>query len=369
MPDRAPVKIAIIGAGGWAQRAHIPSFLRCPDAHVVAICDVNLELARQVAERFHIAKVYRDYHELLDTEQVDVVDVCASALSHFEIASEAIKRRKSVLCEKPLATNLEQARSLQRLAEEAGVKTKMGFTYRYSPALRYFKELVEEGFVGQRYLFNGFEQNSQFINPKTPFRWNPSKDASRIMAGSLEEYAPHLIDIALWLMGDITEVTGKMRNFIPERNIRDIGKIMPINIEDATVWLADFEDGAIGTFQSSFIAIGGYPGMEVRVYGSKGAIVARLIEEFGIHETLSTATPDHPEYKLISIPDHFYPQGYSKEDHWVESYFGNLVRSFVREVLDNKMPEAGFGDGARAQEVEDAVYLSHLRGQTVRLPF
>jgi predicted dehydrogenase len=368
MSVRAPLRVAIIGAGGWAQKAHIPSFQKCEDARIVALCDANKDLAGKVANRFHIPHVYEDYQELLEKEEIDAVDVCASAVSHFEIASEAIRRKKSVLCEKPLAQNLEQARLLQSLAEKMGVKTKMGFTYRYSPALRYFKELVDEGFVGQKYLFNGFEQNSQFIDPKTPFRWNPAEDSSKIMTGSLEEYAPHLIDIALWLMGGITSVTGRMRNFVPERLIRDLGKSLPINIEDATVWLADFEDGAMGTFQSSFIAIGGYPGMEVRLYGSKGAIIARLVEEFSVHETVSIATPDRPEFRLREIPDRFYPNGFSKQDHWIELYFGNLVRSFVREVLENKIPEAGFADGARAQEVEDAVYLSHLNEQAVKLP-
>src|SRR5579872_6599907 len=120
MPIQAPLRVAIIGAGGWAQKAHIPSFLKCSDARVVAICDLNAELARQASDRFQIPRVYVDYRELLNNEEVDAVDVCSSALSHYEIASEAMKRGKAVICEKPLATNLEQARSLQRLAKEMG---------------------------------------------------------------------------------------------------------------------------------------------------------------------------------------------------------------------------------------------------------
>ena len=182
------------------------------------------------------------------------------------------------------------------------MKTKMGFTFRYSPAMRKMKELIEEDFIGEPYLINGFEQNSQFIRPTTPFRWNPNENSPDIIPGSLEEYAPHLIDIALWFFGDMTKVVGNMKNFVPQRLIKDKGRMMPINIEDASIWLAEFKNGAQGTFQSSFVAVGNYPGVEVRIFGSKGAIIARLVEEGGVSESLKTATSDQPEFREIEMP-------------------------------------------------------------------
>ena len=163
------------------------------------------------------------------------------------------------MCEKPLATNYEQARELMKKAASSKVRTKMGFTFRYSPALREVKELLDQGFIGQPYLFNGFEQNSQFINPMTPFRWTPRSDQIIVLPGSLEEYAPHLIDIALWFFGDVKRVVGNLRNVIPERYIRDKGMTMRINIEDTCVCLANFANGAQATLQSRLCRSGRLP--------------------------------------------------------------------------------------------------------------
>jgi len=361
------LRLGIIGAGHWAQTAHIPSFQKSERSKVLAICDENEDLARKVASQFKIPIVCKDYRELLNQSDVDAVDICSSAKSHFELASAAIQRRKPVLCEKPLAMNLNQARSLWDNALDAKVKTKMGFTFRYSPALRRMKELIKEGFIGQPYLFNGFEQNSQFISSETPFRWTPSENSLDIMPGSLEEYAPHLIDIALWLFGDISRVVGNMKNFIPERLIRDAGRVMPINIEDASIWLAEFKNGAQGTFQSSFVALGNYPGVEVRVFGSKGALIARLVEEGGITESLKTANRDDWEFKEIEVPWQLYHNG-GKNESWVDLYFRNLAQAFVFDILEDREPEATFLAGVKAQEVEDSVYLSHRERRWVDLP-
>jgi predicted dehydrogenase len=356
-----------VGAGSWSRKAHLPSYKKIGDAQVVAICDSNKALAEDAAWKFRIPKVYTDFHDLLEKESIDAIDICSSAKSHYELASAAIQRRKSVLCEKPLAMNLKEARSLWDSARAAKVKTKMGFTFRYSPALRRMKELIQEDFIGEPYLINGFEQNSQFIRATTPFRWNPKENSPDIIPGSLEEYAPHLIDIALWFFGDLTKVVGNMKNFVPQRLIRDRGRMMPINIEDASIWLAEFKNGAQGTFQSSFVAVGNYPGVEVRVFGSKGAIIARLVEEGGVTESLKTATPDQTEFREVEIPSRLYGVR-GKNEPWVELYFNNLVIAFVSDILEDREPEANFLAGVKAQEVEDAVYLSHRERRWVDLP-
>jgi predicted dehydrogenase len=368
LKERNRLRVAVVGAGHWAEVAHLPAFRRCKEAEVVAVCDKNLDRAKSLSDEFHVPVVSDDFVSVIERDDVDCVDICASAVSHYPIALEAIKNRKAFLCEKPLASTYDQAKTLLERAAAANVPTKMGFTYRYSPALRRVKELIDSGFVGDPYLFNGFIQNSQFINPDTPFRWNPDPESGAIMTGSLEEYAPHLIDIALWLIGDVTEVIGHMQNSIPKRMIRDAGRPMRINIEDSAVFLGRFANQAVGTFQSSFVAIGNYPGMEVRIYGSKGAIVARMVEEFGKGETLRLAKTDDVVFRDSRIPRRFYPKGRSPPRNWVELYFGNLINTFVNELIQGREPEANLLAGAKAQEVEEAVYQSHLKRTWIKLP-
>jgi predicted dehydrogenase len=230
------------------------------------------------------------------------------------------------------------------------------------------KELVDDGFIGKPFHLNGFEQNSQFINPNTPFRWNPDPSSDKIMPGSLEEYGAHLIDLALWMMGDLSAVVGQMRNAIPQRLIRDYGEVKPINVEDGCVWLGNFKNGALATFQTSFITIGGYPGIEIRLYGSRGALISRLVEEFGVTETLLAATPEKAEFQPQEIPDRLYPRGYERGESWVDLQFGNLIQHFVEEILTDKKPDGGFEDGAKSEEVASAVYESHLARRWVDLP-
>jgi predicted dehydrogenase len=357
-----PVKIGVIGAGHWARIAHLPAYQRSKEAEVVAICDTNLVEATKLAKVYDIPSTYGDFHSVIDRDDVDVVDICTSANSHYPIALEVIKKRKAIICEKPLAMSLEQARALSERARVEGLKTKMGFTFRYSPALRRMKELIGEGYIGRPFIFNGFEQNSQFIDQRTPFRWSPSETSEKIMPGSLEEYAPHLIDLALWLFGDMVEVVGTMRNFIPERNVRDLAKMVPINIEDCCVWLGRFQNGAEGVFQSSFVTVGAYPGVEVRVYGSKGAMIARLAEESGTIETLGVATPAQPEFQQLEslASDNSLP--------WYEIYFGELIRSFVNDLIEDRVAEGDFTEGTKVQEFQEAIYLSHLRRRWTALP-
>jgi predicted dehydrogenase len=362
------VRIGIIGTGRWTQAAHIPAFQRCKRAKIVGICGHDKDRTQDVAKRFGIPIICTDHQELLQRDEVDAIDITTSTSRHFQVALDAIEVGKPILCEKPLAASYKEARILHEKAAAKGVRTKIGFTFRYSPVMLRMKELIDSGFIGTPYHFNGFEQNSQFIDPSTPFRWNPSSNPDIIMLGSLEEYAPHLIDLALWLMGDLRAVVGHMKNFIPERMIRDHNKVLPINIEDGCIWLGEFEKGAQATFQSSFVAVGGYPGIEIRIFGSKGALIGRIVEEFGITESLKAATPDKVEFVPIRIPARLYPSGYSKDESWVQVHFGNLVQHFVDEILNGEKSEGNFLDGAKSEEVATAVYLSHLEKRWLTLP-
>ena len=166
------LKIGVIGAGRWAGLAHIPGFTRSPLSEVVAICDLNRELAENRAEEFNIDSVYTDYLEMLRKEELDVVDVCTGGGhdNHEKLAFAVLEEGKHCLCEKPVAHDYRNTWKAHRLAESKGLKTKVGLTFRYAPAMMYMYELISEGFIGKQFIFNGFEQNSQFISPDKPGR-------------------------------------------------------------------------------------------------------------------------------------------------------------------------------------------------------
>jgi len=371
IPSGATVKVGVLGAGAWAEFAHLPGYKRDPSCELVAIADPMVDRAEAFAKKFEIPHVYASHEELIARDDIDVVDVCTPSATHFELSWAALSAGKHVLCEKPVAYDFMETRRAAELARDMGVKTKLGFTFRYSPAMQYMKELVAGGYVGTPFIFNGYEQNSQWLDPKTPLRQvDHTADQSVIQTSSLEGYGAPIMDLAHLFMGSrFKEVVGTMRNFIPERVVRATGTMMRMNIDDGDIFIGDFESGAFGSIQTSFVTVGNYPGLEARVYGSKAALICRLVEENGICESLKGATADQVEFRELDIPTRFYPPGGSKTESWRSLFYANLISSFISEILsDGPENEGNFEDGAHVQELINAVELSCRERRWVSIP-
>lgn len=368
--SRSRVRVGVLGAGAWARLAHLPGYLRDPRCEVVAICDPQRALAEAAASEFGIPHVLTDHQDVIARDDVDLVDVCTPSATHFELAWAALEGRKHVLCEKPVAFAYRDTLRAHELARSKGLKTKLGFTFRYSPAMRYAKALIEEGFVGTPYVFNGYEQNSQWLDPSTPLRQvDHTLDQSVLHVSSLEGYGAPIIDLGMWFVGSgFKNVVGTMRNFVPERVVRATGEMMRMNIDDGDIFIGEFENGALGSVQTSFVTVGNYPGLEARVYGSKGAIICRLVEEGGICESLKVATKDAVEFREVAVPQHFYPPGGNREESWRTLFYANLISSFISEIVEGRESEGDFLDGGRVQEVINAVELSFRERRWVNLP-
>lgn len=366
------LKVGVLGAGRWAQRAHIPGWKRDRRVEVVAVCDPQLQLAQEAGREFKIPIVTGDHHELLERDDIDVIDVCTTSKTHFDLTIQALEAGKHVLCEKPVGHDFKQTLQARDLARSKGLKTKVGFTFRYSPAMMYMKELIDNGYVGTPFIYNGYEQNSQWLDPQTPLRQEGEyaiRDQSQIHIASLEGYGAPIIDLGHWFMNsDLKQVVGTMRNFIPERIVRDTGKMMRVNIDDADIFLGEFASGAICFIQTGFVTVGNYPGLEARVYGSKGALICRLVEEFGICETLKGAKPDAVEFKDIPVPERLYPPGGTSRELWRTLFYANLVSNFATEILTNSKSQGDFNDAAWVQEVINAVEKSFRQRAWVNLP-
>jgi len=371
MPSSRVIRVGVLGAGAWANFAHLPGFKRDPRCQVVALADPQADLARATAGAFQIPFVSGDHRELLARADIDLIDVCTPSQTHFELAWAALEAGKHVLCEKPVAYDFRDTRRAAAFAKSKGLKTKLGFTFRYAPSMRYMRQLVADGFVGEPFIFNGYEQNSQWLDPQVPLRQvDPNADPAVLHVSSLEGYGAPIIDIGHLLVGaDLTSVVGTMRNFIPERMVRQTGRMMRMNIDDGDMFIGEFANGALGSIQTSFVTVGNYPGIEARLYGSKGAIICRLVEEAGICERLYAATPAAVEFTELTVPDRFYPPGGNREESWRSLFYANLVSSFISEILaDDAENEGNFEDGAWVQETINAVEQSYRERRWVNLP-
>jgi predicted dehydrogenase len=365
------LRVAVLGAGRWGELAHIPGWQRDPRSEVAVICDVERDRAETFAAKFRIPEATDDWRTVVQRADIDVVDVCTPSATHWELSCAAIEAGKHVLCEKPVAYDFRDTLRLAETAERKGLKTKLGFTFRYSPGVQFAKSMIDDGFTGQPFIFNGYEQNSQWLDPQTPLRQvDHDADQSVLQTSSLEGYGAPIIDISHWWVGaDYQRVVGTMRNFIPVRMVRATGTMMRMNIDDGDVYIADYANGAFCTVQTSFVTVGNYPGIEARLYGKRGAIICRLVEEFGVAETIKVARPDSVEFRELEIPQRFYPAGGHPRESWRSMFYANLIKDFIDEIQEGGTRNQGnFRDGAWVQEVINAVERSFHERRWVDLP-
>jgi predicted dehydrogenase len=337
----------------------------------VALADTDAEALGSAGQEFGVTRLESDYRQLTGDPDIDVIDVVTGDRAHFEVSLAALQGGKHVLCEKPVHSDFHQVVAAADLAESKGLKTKLGFTFRYAPATLYAAELIEQGYIGEPYMLNAFEQNSQWLDPQTPLRQlHGTGDPDQIAVASIEGYGAPVIDIMHWWMdAPLQSVVGTMRNFVPNRVVRDTGEMTRVNIDDGDMWIAEFGGGRLASVQSAFVTVGNYPGIEVRIYGSEGAIIVRLVEEFGICQTIKAAKKDAVEFVELDIPERFFPAGGTSREPWPFLFYSNLLRDFTDEILSGEPTNKGdFRQGALVQETINAFERAHRSRAWVDFP-
>jgi predicted dehydrogenase len=369
MNRAAQLGVGVAGALAWAEKAHLPGYANYDRCRKVAICDIIPERARHLADTFGFERVYDSFDAMLADPDIAMVDICTPTDTHLDLSRAALAAGKHVLCEKPIALEAVDAFGLAREAQARDLRTKVGFTFRYSPALKQIKEWIVDGTLGDIYHVHGFQQNSQWLDPMFPLRqYSEIPEGVDLLPASIVGYGSHLVDLLRWLAGDFKSVSSLMRNYVPERIVRGQEGLKRLPIDDGTVAIIDYQSGAQGVLQTSFIAVGNYPGVEIRIYGSKGAAIGRLVVENGIAETLHFATGSAVEFQKVDLPANAYPPGADVRTPWPQLYYRQLVRDWTDEILDDLPAANTFFDGAKSQEIVNAISLSHRERRWVDLP-
>jgi predicted dehydrogenase len=205
------LRVGLIGTGNWARSAHLPAFAAQPNVKVVGITDINPEHITSLSEQFGIPG-YADLERMLAEADLDVLNVVTSRGMHYEPVMAGMARGLDILCEKPLGHNINETRQLYHEARQRKLVTHMGFTFRYSPAVQNLRDLVLDGFEGEVYHLQGFEENAQLVDPNTPL---PRIGFShKTGSGALHVYGSHLLDLVRWTLGEFEQVIGDMATFI-----------------------------------------------------------------------------------------------------------------------------------------------------------
>lgn len=278
------VGIGIVGYGTMG-RAHSYGYTAAPLIRALpcrprlrAISGRNRAGVERAAAELGAEWFTTDWRELVESPEVQIVDVCTPPGAHAEVIEAAAELGKAIVCEKPLAAGWEDACRAAAAVRRAPVKNAIGFNYRRLPALSLMKQLIDAGRVGEVRLWRGSWLSDEFVDPEIPFDWRFER---RQGASTIADLGAHLIDLAGWLVGEIEAVSAQSRTFIERRFDADAGGPRSVDVDEASSALLRFTSGALGVFEVAKTCVRRPCDFTVEVNGDRGTLrfdYARLNE-------------------------------------------------------------------------------------------
>ena len=299
-----------------------------------------------------------NWEEVVDRKDIDIVDVATPGDSHAAISIAAAKAGKAVLCEKPLANTVAECEQMVDAVKQAGVVNMVCHNYRRAPAVALARQLITQGKLGRLYHYRGTYLQDWLVDPDVPRLWRMVK--AQAGSGSLGDIVSHTLDLALYLVGDVSEVCGMMETFIKERTIPGTDRKGPVDVDDATLSLVRFANGAVGSLEGTRFATGRKNYNRFEINGSKGSIAFNL-ERLNELEVYLEEGPDSG-FKNVMVTDakHPYVGAWWPPGHVIgyEHTFTHTFLDFVKGVIEGKSPAPDFADGLKTQRVLEAIETS-----------
>jgi len=382
----AEINVALLGYK-FMGKAHSNAYRQLPhffpgklEPRLKVICGrdrVALEAARQ---QYGWEEIETDWRLAVEREDIQVVDISTPGNFHPEMAIAAAQAGKHIICEKPLANTLAEAKTMLKAVEKAGVKHMLMHNYRKIPAVAFAKKLIEDGKLGDIYHYHGAYLQDWIMDPDFPLVWRLEKKHAG--SGALGDIGSHAADLAQFLNSSIDSVAGHMTTFIKERPVaaatgagawgakgsKGKGRV---TVDDDTNFLARFRNGSVGVFESSRFCGGRRNYNTFQIYGSKGSIAFNLerMNELELYDR--TEDPAAQGFKTIIVTQgvHPYVGAWWPPGHIIgyEHTFVHALHDFFTCLEEDCLPEPNFHDGVKNQAVLDAVERSAKSGRWERV--
>ncbi len=345
---REKIRVGIIGAGNIAQSAHLPAYAKRNDVEIVAIADWNLDRAKDAAAKFGIPKAYQNVDELLANEDVDYIDICVWNRSHSEVAIAAARAGKAILCEKPMAINLEHALRMQEEIEKAGVPFMLAVPTRYSEEAQLLAGMVESGKMGEIY----YAKTAYVRRRGTPIGW--FTDTSKSGGGPVIDIGVHCIDRTWYLMGrpKPVRVSASTSYAIGDFKTKGISRwtaldsdVTAFDTEDSAVGAIHFENGATMLFEVSW-AMNAPESSFTQICGTKAGATMSPLKIYG--EAEGYLTDNTPTVGKSGI-------------------FDNEIEHFIHCLRTGDKPISPLEDGVTVQRMLQGIYDSAKAGREIEI--
>ncbi|MEX0680651.1 MAG: Gfo/Idh/MocA family oxidoreductase [Balneolales bacterium] len=351
----------------------IPFILSPPPAipKLVAICGRDKMKVADAADKFGYQGYYTDWRKMIEDEKIQLFDNGGPNNLHAESSIEALKAGKHVLCEKPMARTAEEGWRMLDVARKYQAKHMVAFNYRFVPAIRFLRSLIENGTFGKLYHFRAsYLQDWLIPRYETPRIWRLEKEKAG--SGAMGDLGSHIIDLAHFLLGNVQSVNGMTQTFIDERPLPGNGELAKVDVDDAFISAVEFENGAMGILEGSRYATGRKNYQVIEINGEKGSarfnlerlneLQVCLHEDSSAQEGFKTILMTEAEHPWM---DQWWPPGHIIG--W-EHTFVHEISHFLNCIAYNK--EVGpygatFEDGYRACVVSDAILQSARQGKVV----
>ncbi len=355
----------------------LPYMMYPPPAvpELTAICGRSADAVAAAAQRYGYKRYYTDWHEMLADDDVHVLDNGAPNDAHSEPSIAAAEAGKHIICEKPLGRTPEESKAMLDAVTKAGVKHMVAFNYRFVPAIRLARQLIESGQLGRIYHFRA-HYLQEWIMPhyNMGMIWRLKKETAG--SGALGDLGTHIIDLARYLVGDISTVAAMTRTFVTERP-NDDGTIGTVDVDDAFVSTVAFANGAIGTLEATRFAAGRKNHQVLEINGEKGTLKFELERLNELNVFWVGQEPKEAQgfsNVLVSEPYHpwwsnWWPQGHMIG--WEHTFVHELTHLLDCIVNDKDVAPIGatFEDGYRADCVAAAILESALTRRHVDVAY
>jgi predicted dehydrogenase len=372
---RKKLNVGMVGYG-FMGRTHSNAFSQVPhffslDYQPVlkTICARSADKAKAFADQWGYESSVTDWRRLIDDKSIDLIDIASPNDTHMEIALAAASAGKMVMCEKPLGRSAAESRKMVEAVERAGVPNMVWYNYRRVPAVTLAKQLIDEGRLGKI-----FHYRAKFLQD-----WTISKDLPQggqglwrldvgvAGSGVTGDLLAHCIDTAMWLNGGINTVTGMTETFIKERHHNITGKTEKVGIDDASLFLARFDNGSLASFEATRYARGHKALYTLEINGEHASIF------WDLHDLHRLQYFDHRDegrtrgWRSVHITDGDHPY---MAKWWVpglqigyEHTFIHQVADFMEGLSSGKAAAPTFRDALATDLVTDAVLRSARTGQ------
>jgi predicted dehydrogenase len=346
------------------------------------VCGRNAGSVAAAATKFGWESHLTDWRELIARDDIDVVDICTPGDTHAEIAIAALAAGKHVLCEKPLANTVDEARAMVAAAAKAkanGIRALCGFNYRRVPAVAMMRQLVASGRLGVIRHVRAVYLQDWIVDPQFPLVWRLQRDKAG--SGALGDIGAHIIDLTQHVTAqNITGVSAITETFVKERPLpaassglsasagggsdgRPLGQV---TVDDAALFVARLDGGAVATYEASRFALGRKNGLRVEINGSLGSVAFDLerLNELELYDSAAPAAEQGFTRILVTEADHPYMAAWWPPGHIIgyEHSFTHEMRDFVEAIAAGVDPSPSFADALQVQLVLDAVERSAAHG-------